>query len=36
MRVKFAGGVGEHGRSCFLVEGEALSFLVDCGLMAED
>lgn len=34
MRVKFAGGVGEHGRSCFLVEGETLSFLVDCGLMA--
>lgn len=34
MRIKLAGGVGEHGRSCFLVEGEALSFLVDCGLMA--
>lgn len=36
MRIKFAGGVGEHGRSCFLVEGETLSFLVDCGLMAGD
>lgn len=34
MRVTFAGGVGEHGRNCFLVEGETLSFLVDCGRMA--
>ena len=34
MRVTFAGGVGEHGRNCFLVEGETLSFLVDCGIMA--
>lgn len=34
MRVTFAGGVGEHGRNCFLVEGKALSFLVDCGRMA--
>ena len=25
MRVTFAGGVGEHGRNCFLVEGETLS-----------
>lgn len=34
MRVTFAGGVGEHGRSCFLVESRELSFLVDCGVMA--
>ena len=34
MKVTFAGGVGEHGRNCFLVEGESLSFLVDCGVMA--
>ncbi len=34
MRVTFAGGVGEHGRNCCLVEGETLSFLVDCGIMA--
>lgn len=34
MQVTFAGGVGEHGRNCFLVEGKALSFLVDCGRMA--
>ena len=34
MRIKFAGGVGEHGRSCFLVESAVCSFLVDCGLMA--
>ena len=33
MKVTFAGGVGEHGRNCFLVEGESLSFLVDCGVM---
>lgn len=35
MEVKFAGGVGEHGRSCFLVKGDTTSFLVDCGLMAD-
>ena len=34
MRIKLAGGVGEHGRNCFLVQGEHLSFLVDCGKMA--
>lgn len=34
MRIKLAGGVGEHGRNCFLVEGECISFLVDCGQMA--
>lgn len=34
MRVTFAGGVGEHGRNCFLVEADALAFLVDCGVMA--
>lgn len=34
MRVFFAGGVGEHGRNCFLVEAQTCAFLVDCGVMA--
>lgn len=34
MQIKLAGGVGEHGRSCFLVKGASLWFLVDCGIMA--
>lgn len=35
MELYLAGGVGEHGRNCFLVEGQKLSFLVDCGKMAD-
>lgn len=35
MELFIAGGVGEHGRNCFLVQGETLSFLVDCGIMAD-
>ena len=35
MRLYLAGGVGEHGRNCFLVQGETLRFLVDCGKMAD-
>ncbi len=35
MKLFIAGGVGEHGRNCFLVRGETLSFLVDCGKMAD-
>lgn len=34
MELYIAGGVGEHGRNCFLVRGETSSFLVDCGKMA--
>lgn len=34
MRLTIAGGCGEHGRNCFLVEGENANFLVDCGVMA--
>lgn len=34
MRLVLAGGVGEHGRNCFLVEGGSLFYLVDCGIMA--
>ena len=34
MRLIIAGGCGEHGRNCFLVEGEYANFLVDCGMMA--
>lgn len=34
MELYLAGGVGEHGRNCFYVQGESICFLVDCGLMA--
>lgn len=34
MRIKIAGGCGEHGRNCFYVEMPTCVFLVDCGLMA--
>ena len=34
MRLIIAGGCGEHGRNCFLVEGKYANFLVDCGIMA--
>jgi glyoxylase-like metal-dependent hydrolase (beta-lactamase superfamily II) len=34
MKLHLAGGCGEHGRNCFLVEGNYTSFLVDCGVMA--
>ena len=35
MELIIAGGVGEHGRNCFLVQGETIRFLVDCGKMAD-
>ena len=35
MKLNIAGGVGEHGRNCFLVQGETIRFLVDCGKMAD-
>ena len=35
MELIIAGGVGEHGRNCFLVQGETIHFLVDCGKMAD-
>lgn len=35
MKLFIAGGVGEHGRNCFLVQGETIRFLVDCGKMAD-
>ncbi len=35
MKLFVAGGVGEHGRNCFLVQGETIHFLVDCGKMAD-
>lgn len=34
MKLKIAGGCGEHGRNCFYVESKDSAFLVDCGLMA--
>ena len=35
MELLIAGGVGEHGRNCFYVAGRDITFLVDCGIMAE-
>ena len=35
MKLFIAGGVGEHGRNCFYVQGETIRFLVDCGVMAD-
>lgn len=35
MEFFIAGGVGEHGRSCFLVQSDTICFLVDCGKMAD-
>ena len=35
MELFIAGGVGEHGRNCFMVRGEKHRFLVDCGKMAD-
>lgn len=34
MELKIAGGCGEHGRNCFLVDAGETTFLVDCGIMA--
>lgn len=36
MKLILAGGCGEHGRNCFLVEGETDNLMVDCGTMAGD
>ena len=35
MKLWIAGGVGEHGRNCFYVQGKESNFLVDCGKMAD-
>ncbi|MDO5702528.1 MAG: MBL fold metallo-hydrolase [Lachnospiraceae bacterium] len=35
MRLFIAGGCSEHGRNCFLVSGDHISFLVDAGRMKE-
>lgn len=35
MELCLAGGMGEHGRNCFLVSGTDICFLVDCGKMAD-
>ena len=35
MELYIAGGVGEHGRSCFAVQSNRLRFLVDCGKQAD-
>lgn len=36
MKLHIAGGCGEHGRNCFHIIGDSISFLVDCGIMASD
>ena len=36
MQLNIIGGVGEHGRNCFLVKDRDISFLVDCGKNADD
>lgn len=36
MELYIAGGVGEHGRNCFMVSSPDTAFLVDCGIMAGD
>ncbi len=36
MILHIAGGCGEHGRNCFYVEGEKQSFMVDCGIRAQE
>lgn len=35
MELFIAGGCSEHGRNCFLVRGQNVSFLVDAGIMKE-
>lgn len=35
MELHIAGGVGEHGRNCFLLQGERFCVLVDCGKTAD-
>lgn len=35
MQCYVAGGCVEHGRNCFLIEGEKSAVLLDCGLMKE-
>lgn len=36
MQLNIIGGVGEHGRNCFLVKDNDLNFLVDCGVYADN
>lgn len=36
MKLKIAGGYGEHGRNCFFVDRGEHGFLVDCGIMADE
>lgn len=36
MELWIAGGVGEHGRNCFLLQAAGRSLLIDCGKMAGD
>lgn len=33
MRLWIGGGCGEHGRNCFLLEGEKYNIMLDCGVM---
>lgn len=36
MDLYIAGGCGEHGRNCFMVQTGDLAFLTDCGIMASE
>ena len=36
MKLKICGGVGEHGRNCFEIITDQMSFLVDCGKGKDD
>ena len=33
LKYKICGGVGEHGRNCFFIEDDNISYLFDCGIM---
>lgn len=33
MSLFIAGGYGEHGRNCFLIQGESFHVMIDCGIM---
>lgn len=36
MKIHAAGGKGEHGRNCFCIDDGQNTFLLDCGIIAED
>ena len=32
IRLSVAGGIGEHGRNCFLIRQSPFTYILDCGL----